>query len=364
MVKLNCGVFWDIENVAVPHGCDAAGIVSTIRSTIIKPNDLEERDFYVACRVERMSNTVGNSLESMNVNIVHPFYDESKNAADTKIVLLISKFIKNWGERGCAIIVVTGDSDFLDPLLKLKLNYDLIVYLIHGRRSFSRELLWCVDVTYQLDGGNLRETSPRINYQNCSGFIKLSGLYEDSDSYKRIHQINSFCNRIKADYRVLRISKGTAWIGYPDCRKSMTEFDLRSFIGLKFLGCSPRLELVHFLWPDDRYKPKLNNQLTTMDHYSASTSDQIRSSSPAHRNNQMNIGVKVSTGYGSRRQTNKTQPKTNDVNISVSLRVTGPTNVVNSTPKFSSFNRRDKQFTNQKTDKNETHIKLPKVFSS
>uniref|UniRef100_T1KGJ9 NYN domain-containing protein n=1 Tax=Tetranychus urticae TaxID=32264 RepID=T1KGJ9_TETUR len=254
-----CGIFWDIENVDVPRNCAADVIAQNIRATLVFPNQLVEREFFCVCNVHQLPKTVGTSLESIGVTIVQPFYNIKENAADTKILLLISKFIQNWGRNGCAIVVVTGDSDFLDPLLKLKLNHDLTVYLIHPKQSFSRELLWSADFSYQLDGVLLIETTPTAVFrsQTRSGFLKISDLPQDSESHNRVREINRNCARLFPGSRVLKIAKGTVWIGYINPNQPMTENEFKILSSLSQVSnLFPKLEIVKSLWSESSHKTR------------------------------------------------------------------------------------------------------------
>uniref|UniRef100_T1KGJ8 NYN domain-containing protein n=1 Tax=Tetranychus urticae TaxID=32264 RepID=T1KGJ8_TETUR len=350
--NLPCGIFWDIENVDVPRNCAADVIAQNIRATLVFPNQLVEREFFCVCNVHQLPKTVGTSLESIGVTIVQPFYNIKENAADTKILLLISKFIQNWGRNGCAIVVVTGDSDFLDPLLKLKLNHDLTVYLIHPKQSFSRELLWSADFSYQLDGVLLIETTPTAVFrsQTRSGFLKVSDLPQDSESHNRVHEINRNCARLFYGSRVLRIAKGTIWIGYTNPSQPMTENEYKTLTSLRIFGFCPKFRLVNFLWPN--FFPRPHDVPWKGETSTPSVNKTLKS-----KDNQISIGMKVTSSHSQNAKKSHKIPKPS-INMNVSVQISESSKPRN----FENHHKFSKKPVNeQKTDRNVAHIKLPKI---
>uniref|UniRef100_T1KGG2 NYN domain-containing protein n=1 Tax=Tetranychus urticae TaxID=32264 RepID=T1KGG2_TETUR len=260
-LKKPCGIFWDIENVSVPKTCSADVIAQNIRTNIVMPNELKEREFFCVCNVQKLPKVVGNTLESIGVTIVQPFYHVKENAADTKILFLITKFIADWGSNGCAIVVVTGDSDFIDTLINLKLNYDLKVYLVHPKNSFSKELLWCADESYCLNNFLLVESTPTSALRGSpnSSFIKISDLPQISTGQFMVREIEKRCQKFCPGSRVLRITKGAVLIGYAGSTdRPMNERDLSHFDGFRVFGNLLKAELVNSLWTNSSPKVEHN----------------------------------------------------------------------------------------------------------
>ena len=83
------GVFWDIENCAVPHQKSAFALVQRIRERMF--TYLREVEFMVACDACKETKAVMDELNSAQVNIVH-IKGTAKNAADEKLRQAIRRF--------------------------------------------------------------------------------------------------------------------------------------------------------------------------------------------------------------------------------------------------------------------------------
>ncbi|XP_053214506.1 meiosis regulator and mRNA stability factor 1-like [Panonychus citri] len=149
MAKTPCAVFWDIQNIGVPKGQSAASIVSLIRSSIINLYELREIYFYCVCDVTKLPAYVGNPLTNEDVNVVQT-YDYTKDSADIKILDLMRKFVQNQRQE-CAVILLSGDGDYATTLSELKKLYNITVFLIHLKNSFSAKLIETANYTFVLN---------------------------------------------------------------------------------------------------------------------------------------------------------------------------------------------------------------------
>uniref|UniRef100_T1KGJ6 NYN domain-containing protein n=1 Tax=Tetranychus urticae TaxID=32264 RepID=T1KGJ6_TETUR len=149
-----CAVFWDIQNIDVPKGQTVDSIVDLIRSTIIKPYNLNEISFFCVCDVHQLPSNFGQSLTALNVDIVQA-YNGIKYSADIKIMELIRKFVKVVGQ-GCTIILLSGDAEYYDALSDLKRLHNISIYLIGLANSCSPELDKISDITFILSNGVLK----------------------------------------------------------------------------------------------------------------------------------------------------------------------------------------------------------------
>ncbi|XP_053214498.1 uncharacterized protein LOC128397774 [Panonychus citri] len=155
MAKTPCAVFWDIQNIGVPKGQSAASVVSLIRSSIINLYNLREIYFYCVCDVTKLPAHVGNPLTNKDVNIIQA-YDYTKDSADIKILDLMRKFVENQGRKGCAIILLSGDGDYVGTLIDLKKLHNISIFLIRLENSFSIKLEQTANYTFVLSKGQLQ----------------------------------------------------------------------------------------------------------------------------------------------------------------------------------------------------------------
>uniref|UniRef100_T1KGG6 NYN domain-containing protein n=1 Tax=Tetranychus urticae TaxID=32264 RepID=T1KGG6_TETUR len=149
-----CAVFWDIQNVGVPKGQSVNSIIELIRSTIIKPHNLDEIFFFCVCDVQKLPSNVGNSLKNLDVDIVQA-YNEVKDSADIKILDLMRKFVKVAGQD-CTIILLSGDGDYCGTLSDLKRLHNVSIHLIRLANSFSPKLDQISNYTFMLTDGVLK----------------------------------------------------------------------------------------------------------------------------------------------------------------------------------------------------------------
>ncbi|XP_025017023.1 uncharacterized protein LOC112539064 [Tetranychus urticae] len=149
-----CAVFWDIQNVGIPKGQTVDSIVDLIRSTVIKPYNLNEIFFFCVCDVHKLPSNVANSLIALDVDIVQA-YNGVKDSADIKILDLMRKFVKVAGQE-CTIILLSGDGDYYGTLSDLKKLHNVSINLIRLANSFSPKLDQISDYTCMLNNGVLK----------------------------------------------------------------------------------------------------------------------------------------------------------------------------------------------------------------
>uniref|UniRef100_T1KGH1 NYN domain-containing protein n=1 Tax=Tetranychus urticae TaxID=32264 RepID=T1KGH1_TETUR len=176
-----CAVFWDIENIDVPKGQTVDSIVDLIRSTIIKPYNLNEIFFFCVCDVHKLPANVGHSLIALDVDIVQA-YNGVKDSADDKIMELMRKFVKFSGQD-CTIILLSGDADYCDTLSYLKKLHNVSIHLVRLANSFSPKLDQIADYTFMLNNSVLKpikSTGPPKYFISIQNYPLSAELIKDS----------------------------------------------------------------------------------------------------------------------------------------------------------------------------------------
>uniref|UniRef100_T1KGG7 NYN domain-containing protein n=1 Tax=Tetranychus urticae TaxID=32264 RepID=T1KGG7_TETUR len=213
MIKY-CAVFWDIQNADVPKGQTVDSIVDLIRSTVIKPYNLNEIFFFCVCDVHKLPSNVDHSL----TNVDFQAYDGV--SADIKIMDLMRKFVSSAGPD-CIIILLSCDVGYYGTLSDLKKLYNVSIYLIRLADSPSHKLDQIADHIFILNDGVPKPVEPtgspiqvvnKLNAQ-ANGIIKNSAIIYDGaicigfstleNAEKAIEQIKGF--RYKAVFLTAKL---------------------------------------------------------------------------------------------------------------------------------------------------------------
>lgn len=141
------GVFWDIENCAIPRGTSICVLVNKIRSIFTMYNFLE-REFAVVGDVYGVNNHVISDLNSMQLNFIH-VCSYAKNAGDEKLKQMIHRFLMIWGQNS-AIILLTSDINFAPLLSDIVHRIGCFVILFHHTKV-SPALISCAHLTMNFD---------------------------------------------------------------------------------------------------------------------------------------------------------------------------------------------------------------------
>lgn len=146
------GIFWDIENCAVPHGKSAAKVVEKIRSMPFYASSKAEMDFLVVCDVTKESEEIVNELNTAQVTVQHVTAAKKKNAADEKLRQAMRKFVDHALAMGHAgrrttVVLISGDADFLSDLSDFKHRKSIRVVLLHNGHA-AEPLLKAAHETY------------------------------------------------------------------------------------------------------------------------------------------------------------------------------------------------------------------------
>ncbi|XP_053214529.1 uncharacterized protein LOC128397804 [Panonychus citri] len=173
-ININCGVYWDIENVSVQCGQSADQFIKLIRDKVIRPKGLKEIEFICAYVRGRVTETIEGQIKSLGVTI--DYVNDHPNAADLRLIQYIRRFVKLHG-FGCNIILISGDTDFVKTLVRFQIHYKIKIYLIHCKNQRSDLLDVIADELYLINDGHLRlvtgscdfavikvTLSPEVNY--------------------------------------------------------------------------------------------------------------------------------------------------------------------------------------------------------
>lgn len=129
--------FFDLQNVRMPRGVSITDILARIRN--LWGTGKKEVMFVISCAIIDIKRGELEELTMNNVDVV-VIPPNIKGAADCKLIkqmMLYANTIKK-GEKASAV-VITGDGDFLDPIITLKYQYGIDTFLLYGQ-NYSRKL--------------------------------------------------------------------------------------------------------------------------------------------------------------------------------------------------------------------------------
>lgn len=164
------GVFWDIENCAVPHQKSAFALVQRIRERMF--NYLREVEFMVACDASKETKAVMDELNSAQVNIVH-IKGTAKNAADEKLRQAIRRFADEHPPPA-TIIIITGDINFVPDIADLNNRKKYNVVLIYPDQA-PDPLIYATSTRISYAEFAL-DLPPRNAIQDCESMVVVSNL--------------------------------------------------------------------------------------------------------------------------------------------------------------------------------------------
>ncbi|KAF8794411.1 ATP-dependent RNA helicase DEAH12 like protein [Argiope bruennichi] len=196
-------VFWDIENCPVPREKSAVDFVKLVRTTLYEGRT--EGSFSVVCDVQNLNSMYVEELEASNVTVFH-MSSTNKNAADTKLKSLLFEFRDIYKEQtGCAIVLISGDSDFSNILNTLRFKHNIYINLIcksNARHSLIEAAHKCIfyeDFVKQLPTrSHADDTEYLITISNFPRNMSLKQLRATLNSRLksvncRIRKTNEFC---------------------------------------------------------------------------------------------------------------------------------------------------------------------------
>ncbi|KAI6649461.1 Meiosis arrest female protein 1-like [Oopsacas minuta] len=125
----NTGIFWDIENIAIPPNISVSSLVRKIRNTFVGI-DKREVEFMCVCDVHKENRQMIDELNSCNVTIVHVACF-SKNAADERLKHYLYRFAQTYPPPS-TVVVLSGDVNFAHVISNLSHFYTLQTVLIHN----------------------------------------------------------------------------------------------------------------------------------------------------------------------------------------------------------------------------------------
>uniref|UniRef100_A0A673MAK8 Meiosis regulator and mRNA stability factor 1 n=1 Tax=Sinocyclocheilus rhinocerous TaxID=307959 RepID=A0A673MAK8_9TELE len=127
------GVFWDIENCAVPSGRSAATVVQRLRERFFQGH--REAEFICVCDINKENKAVIQELNNCQVTVAH-INATAKNAADDKLRQSLRRFAETHAAPA-TVIVVSSDVNFASELSDLRHRHRFQVILVHKSQASS-----------------------------------------------------------------------------------------------------------------------------------------------------------------------------------------------------------------------------------
>ncbi|XP_026789141.3 meiosis regulator and mRNA stability factor 1 isoform X3 [Pangasianodon hypophthalmus] len=198
------GVFWDIENCAVPSGRSAATVVQRLRERFFQGH--REAEFICVCDISKENKAVIQELNNCQVTVAH-INATAKNAADDKLRQSLRRFAETH-TAPATVIVVSSDVNFASELSDLRHRHGFQVILVHKTQA-SPALLQHAHL-HVLFEDFVSELPPRmlIKSQPCFNLLFVHNLptHRDSKSVSsRLQRLSNNCGG-----KVLGVSGGTA----------------------------------------------------------------------------------------------------------------------------------------------------------
>ncbi|KAK2857564.1 hypothetical protein Q7C36_005483 [Tachysurus vachellii] len=198
------GVFWDIENCAVPSGRSAATVVQRLRERFFQGH--REAEFICVCDISKENKAVIQELNNCQVTVAH-INATAKNAADDKLRQSLRRFAETH-TAPATVIVVSSDVNFASELSDLRHRHGFQVILVH-KSQVSPALLQHAHLHVLFEDFVL-ELPPRmlIKSQPCFNLLFVHNLptHRDAKSVSsRLQRLSNNCGG-----KVLGVTGGTA----------------------------------------------------------------------------------------------------------------------------------------------------------
>uniref|UniRef100_A0AAR2LN32 Meiosis regulator and mRNA stability factor 1 n=1 Tax=Pygocentrus nattereri TaxID=42514 RepID=A0AAR2LN32_PYGNA len=198
------GVFWDIENCAVPSGRSAATVVQRLRERFFQGH--REAEFICVCDISKENKAVIQELNNCQVTVAH-INATAKNAADDKLRQSLRRFAETH-TTPATVIVVSSDVNFASELSDLRHRHGFQVILVHKSQA-SPALLQHAHLHVPFEDF-VSELPPRMlmKSQPCFNLLFVHNLPTHRDAKavsSRLQRLSNNCGG-----KVLGVSGGTA----------------------------------------------------------------------------------------------------------------------------------------------------------
>ncbi|XP_038064189.1 meiosis regulator and mRNA stability factor 1-like [Patiria miniata] len=209
------GVFWDIENCAVPRGKSALAVVQSVRDRFFSNH--REAEFMCVCDINKENATVIQELNDAQVTVAH-INATAKNAADDKLKQSLRRFADTHSPPA-TVVLISGDVNFARDLSDLRHRNNLRVILVH-RDEASEALKACANevVRYQDLVHDLPYRSPtkQSGVESCTLIIHNLPCRKDASQLRnRLKQLSENCGG-----KVIHVSYKNAVIQFPNMEKA------------------------------------------------------------------------------------------------------------------------------------------------
>lgn len=186
----NCAVFWDIENVPIPRQVRPREFADRFRSTVLKPNGLNDEEFYCVCDTVKLAQQKAHAeffdgLSKAGITVIH-IQNCSKNAADEKIIDLMCKYVD---KGGSSIVLIAGDVNYVNHLRRFQAKSVKNYLVCPSYKSSSRDLInsahKCYVVVKKPDGKIYFAPHGARDVSATPSSIKLGPCYVKVDGFPR-----------------------------------------------------------------------------------------------------------------------------------------------------------------------------------
>ncbi|CAL1529498.1 unnamed protein product [Lymnaea stagnalis] len=125
------GIFWDIQNCAIPSGKSVRHLIIKIREAVVT-EEYAEKVFMCVCDTKKESESTIEDLNKGKVDVQHvPAGSKDwKNSADEKIKQSMQTFADTY-LIGSRVVLISTDKDFSDKLAYIKNDKKMEVILYH-----------------------------------------------------------------------------------------------------------------------------------------------------------------------------------------------------------------------------------------
>ncbi|XP_030637945.1 meiosis regulator and mRNA stability factor 1 [Chanos chanos] len=237
------GVFWDIENCAVPSGRSAATVVERLRERFFQGH--REAEFICVCDISKENKAVIQELNNCQVTVAH-INATAKNAADDKLRQSLRRFAETH-TAPATVVVVSSDVNFASELSDLRHRHGFKVILVHKSQAspallqHAHQHVHFEDFVSDLPPRMLVKSQPGFNLL----FVHNLPTHRDAKSVSnRLRRLSDNCGG-----KVLGISAGTAVLRFGSqeaaerARKRMENEDVLGYrISVSFSPDGPEAE--------------------------------------------------------------------------------------------------------------------------
>jgi len=127
------GIFWDLENMSVPHDIDPARLVARLREVCVPPGAAVVT-FKAFFNARALSDRVTIRLGNAGVDMCHVAAPD-KNGADIRIIQGANDFVSDHVGHPIVLVVISSDVNFLPLAQSMRRRPHVSTMLVHSRNA-------------------------------------------------------------------------------------------------------------------------------------------------------------------------------------------------------------------------------------